>query len=97
MTKRWTRDEINSLIRNRNDAVERGIVAIFNRQTEDEKDSQSTRHRNNRGFNATDARKGTYYARWVLSGRNLTRHHLDNARRMCLKYSGQLVEVANKR
>lgn len=94
--RRYTRDQINAIIRNRNDAVDRGIVILYDLQTADEKDSRSTRHRNGRGFNAGDAKEGTRFAKWVLSGRSLSGWHLEKARAMCLKYSGQLTRRANK-
>lgn len=93
--KEWTRKEICALLVARDDAVERGIVRIYQGQTDDEKSAGSTKHKNNRGFNTTDARYGTYLARWVLDGKSLTGKYLSDARGMCLKYSRQLVEIAN--
>ena len=75
-------------------AVERGILAIYNRQTADEKVVGITRHTNGRGFNGPDSRTGTYYANWIIKGNRLTGRHLINARIMIMKYSKQLLEVA---
>ncbi|MCR4330427.1 MAG: hypothetical protein NUV49_00910 [Patescibacteria group bacterium] len=89
------KENIKALI-NRNDtALKRAVVVIFERQTLDEKQTESTRHSNNRGFNHADAKCGTYYARWILGGRQLTGLHLDKARRMMQKYCGQLAVIAN--
>lgn len=75
-------------------AVERAILAIYNRQTYDEQVSSDTKHSNGIGFSGADARLGTYYAKWILSGKNLSGNHLDNARMMSHKYVRQLCEIA---
>lgn len=90
-------DYIKWLLDMNNRAVERAMVAIYNRQDADEKSAESTLKLNGRGFSAFDARKGTYYARWVLSGRNLSGHHLEKARAMAHKYVKQLAEVATEK
>jgi hypothetical protein len=92
----WTRAEIENLLRNNNMAVEKGIVAIFERQTADEQESESTNHHNNIGFCGWAARNGTYYAKWVKSGRRLTGSHLEKARNIALHHAGQLTKIANK-
>ena len=92
-----TKHTIRILLATNDKAVARAMVVLFDRQTQDEKQAESTTHHNNRGFNHGDAKKGTYMARWVLSGRTLTGHHLDRARRMAMRYAGQLAEVANEK
>lgn len=71
------------------------MVVLYDRQTADEKSTSTTRHDNRRGFRANHASKGSYYARWVLSGRNLTGWHLKNAQEIALQYTRQLSEQAN--
>ena len=93
--KVWTEAAIIALLQSNNRAVERGILAIFARQTEDEKSTECTRHENSRGFSAADARSGSYMARWISSGKRLDGKFLDKARKMAVKYRKQLVEVAN--
>ena len=90
----WTPEEIKSLLNRSNKAVEHAILAIFDRQTSDEQDASDTRHRNGRGFASCHAYMGSYYARWIQSGKHLDGKHLDKARKMALCYSGQLAEVA---
>ena len=90
----WTTEAITELLRSNNRAVERAIVAIFNRQTNDEKSIEATRHSNSVGFSASDARRGTYYAKWILSGKHLSGPHLDKARGIAIKYRGQLADIA---
>ena len=90
----WTPEAIAALL-DRNDlAVERAVIAIFNRQTSDEQEADSTKHSNGRGFSAFHAGLGSYYARWILSDRHLSGPHLVRARKMMHHYTGQLSEIA---
>lgn len=91
----WTKERIAHLLRTSDRAVERAMVAIYDRQTQDEKQVSDTRHTNRRGFTAAHAKRGSYFARWVLGGRRLSGHHLDRARQIALHYTAQLAEVAN--
>lgn len=93
--RKWTRGQIIKLLRERNSAVEKGIVRIYQLQTRDEQRSDTTKYRNNVGFSAADAKRGSKCATWVLSGRHLSGWHLDKARDLCVKYSGQLTDIAN--
>lgn len=93
--KKWTRDEIENLLRTNDHAVERGIVAIFDRQTQDEKSESTVNHHNRRGFSSSNAKSGTYFARWVIGGRTLTGKHLEKARRITLFHAAQLTNIAN--
>ena len=88
-------NDIVRLIKTNDRAVDRAMVAIYRRQTADEKRSSTTRHDNARGFSSADAGKGSYYARWVLNGNRLTGQHLRQARKMAIKYRRQLTEIAN--
>ncbi len=98
MTKKiWTRDEIETMVRNQDAAVERAMVAIWERQTADEQETQTTNHHNGIGFSGWTARSGTYYAEWIMSGRHLTGKHLDKARRIALHHAGQLTDFANNK
>lgn len=85
---------IFELLLNNNRAVERAILAIYNRQTAEEQKDSDTKVHNGIGFSGADARLGSYYARWILSGRNLSGNHLEKARSMSLKYVRQLSEIA---
>lgn len=74
--------------------VERAIVVLFERQTQAEKASEATLVRNDRGFNAFDAKTGTYMANWILSGNKLSGRYLTRARTMTMKYAIQLTGIA---
>jgi len=96
MTKKiWTREDIVAMLNTNDRAVERGVVAIWQRQTADEQDSDTTRHSNGIGFSGWSAHSGSYYAKWVESGRRLTGKHLDKARKIALHHVGQLTRIAN--
>lgn len=89
-----TRAEIRNLLLTNDFCVERAMVVLYERQTESEQSASITMNLNGRGFNSSDASKGSYYARWVKSGRRLTGSYLERARAMSLKYTRQLLEAA---
>ena len=93
-TTKWNEAKIRKLLNESNTAVERAIVAIFDRQTADEKATSDTRHTNRRGFSACHAKRGSYYGRWVKSGKRLTGDHLTKAREIALHYVSQLLDIA---
>lgn len=93
-TTEWTDETIRELLQTSDLAVEKGVVALFHRQTSDEKQTEATRHTNAKGFSQADAKKGSYYARWVMGKRRLTGYHLDRARKIIVKYRRQLLIVA---
>lgn len=85
---------IKRLLLTNDRAVERAMVVLFERQTASEQSAHSTTESNGRGFSAFDAKSGTYYAQWVMSGRRLSGRFLTKARVMSLRYARQLLEVA---
>jgi hypothetical protein len=90
-----TKESIKDLLQRNDRAVERALLAIYNRQTGEERQSGRTVVHNGVGFSAFDARLGSYYGSWIKSGKNLTGIHLDKGRRLASKYVGQLVSIAN--
>lgn len=104
-TKEWTVEMVLALLDSNPLAVERALVALYDRQTQDEKRDSDTRHDNQRGFSAAHASTGSYFARLVMKGwqRDGHRHNthlypdkLAKARAMVKRYRRQLVEVANQ-
>lgn len=93
----WTKETIGQLLNASDKAVERAVLAIYRRQTLDEQHSNCTTHRNGVGFSGAHAELGSYYARWLLSGRHLTGKHLEKARKMMHHYLSQLLEEAQSR
>lgn len=72
--------------------VERGLVVLFNRQTEDEQSSHETKWENGMGFNGSDSRYLTYCAKWVLQGRRLNEKHFEKCSGKLRKYWKQILE-----
>jgi hypothetical protein len=95
--KTWTREEIIEMLETNPRAVERAMVAIWKRQTQDEQRDFTTRHSNNIGFCGWSAKSGSYYAQRVQNGGALTGHHLVKARKIAIHHSKQLVAIANAR
>lgn len=79
--------------------LERAILAIDARQTNDERAVRQTKYDNDRGWNAADARIGGYIAQFIRSSRNPEGQRLSGkwvsiARRIMHKYAGQLCRIA---
>jgi len=92
---KWTRESIEARLTHQDRWVERAMVALWERQTRNEKQEGVAKINNGVGFAGWSARSGSYYAEWVLSGRRLTGKHLVRARRIALYHSGQLTAIAN--
>ena len=75
-------------------ADEQAILRIYDRQTRDEKASSTTNHLNGIGFQACDARRGSYYGKLIARGNHLFPYHLNVARKMAIKYRTQLTVLA---
>lgn len=87
-------DRIVALLQRSDEAVEQAIVRIHDRQTREEKGVMATIEHNGIGFQACDARRGTYWARLILGGRHLFADRMPKARAMCVKYRVQLTVLA---
>ncbi len=77
----------------RPEAVERAMTTLYALQTADEQSSETTRHLNQRGFSACHARRGSYLARWIASGKHLTGKFIIEATNIALRHSAQLVQA----
>ena len=73
---------------------ERAILAIFDRQTTAEQETEETVIHNKMGFTAFDANKLSYYAKWIQSGRHLTGKYLEDAFHKIGKYAKQLEKIS---
>lgn len=96
MEKTWAVNEIKENILKSDIWLNKAVLAIFNLQTLSEKSSENTHIYNNVGFSAFDAKRMSYYAKWLLSGKTLSGHHKDLARKRILRYIKQLTKIANK-
>lgn len=73
--------------------MERAIVAIYKRQTAAEQSGGETSEHNGMGFNKFHARMGTYWAKHIMGGGHLYGDHVEKARKMIARYSGQLATI----
>ena len=94
--KIWTKESVLTLIEKSDEAVKKGLIAIYNKQTEDEQYTGETRHRNGVGFSGADARLGTSLAQFTAKNNYLSVKQLQFGRKILKKYVGQLVKIANK-
>jgi hypothetical protein len=103
-TQKWNKTNIRQLLEKNDRAVNRGILRIYEYQTREEQTKAQTRESNGVGFNGIDASYGTFLANYILEKRKnandynvLTGKFLDRARKMTMKYAGQLAFIANER
>jgi len=82
------------LLLNNDRAVERGILALYKKQTSFEKSNNITNHYNEIVFSKSDANLGSYLAKWILGGNHLTDKWLSVARHLTMKYRKQLLQIA---
>ena len=96
MSKVWIKEEIKELLNNNQKAVLKGIIVIYNLQTEDEKAHSETNHNNGIGFSGIDANIMSSFAEQIIKRGFLSNKQMDIAKKKILKYAGQLTKVANK-
>lgn len=78
--------------------LRKGVIAIFERQTLDEKQTGETKHHNGVGFNGTDASFLTSIAQQMIAGRrSLSQRQLDATRKAMFKYAGQLARIVREK
>jgi hypothetical protein len=85
---------IQKLLATNDRAVDRALIRIYERQTQDEKSAETTNHSNGRGFTGADAPFLTRLAKSCLRYNGLTEKQRYYVRRKIAKYWRQLVEVA---
>jgi phosphoribulokinase len=93
--KIWTTEEIKALLAESDKAVARAILAIYNRQTEDEKIVKETSASNGVGYNGVDANFMSSLAQFYQAKGFLSAGQLKYGRKAIMKYAGQLTEIAN--
>lgn len=81
--------------------IGRALVALLQRQTEDERTANATNHHNNRGFMGCDARTGSITAKYFLKHGTLMDWQIEKWMKptstgtpRIVKYAKQLNEVA---
>jgi hypothetical protein len=101
----WTVEEIKEGLKTKDKWVYRAILAIFNLQTDQEQDSEATLDHNGIGFNSFDGHLLGSYAKQIQRWNNdksvlrfptpLSKKQTSIARNKIMKYSSQLVKIAN--
>lgn len=94
MTLKEKQAWINDILDSSDRAVERALMAVYNRQTADEKAALTTTHLNGMGFNGLDAEFGCSLAEKLKKYGSLTKNQIFHARKMLKRYWRQLAEVA---
>ena len=74
----------------------RALLAIYEKQTESEKQSETTREYNGVGFTAFDGELLTSFAKQVQAGRELSPRQLSYLFKRMPKYAGQLYQIVNQ-
>jgi hypothetical protein len=105
-----TKENIQALLLRKDDvgmhACGRALCVLLRNQTLDEKRDADTKHRNDRGFTPSDARRGTSMAQFYMRNGWLTPAQMSywqdpawtEARRIRItKYWGQLLEAAEEK
>lgn len=95
--KNWDKTSIQELLARNDKAICRAVVAIFERQDQDEQEEEQTKSLNNRGFNQKDAKIMTSIAKWYLEKGWLSPKQMRVARNRMPKYWRQLLEVAEQK
>jgi hypothetical protein len=91
----WNKDTILALLNESDKAVCRAVLAIYEKQTENEQATDSTAEQNGVGFNGADAGFGSSLAKQYAERGSLSPRQIACARKMMRKYAGQLAEIAN--
>jgi hypothetical protein len=91
----YTKEFIKTQLENDDTWLCRGIVAIFNKQTQDEQAAETTSQKNGVGFNGSDAEFLSSLAKQFQKKGTLSPRQIEFARKKMLKYSGQLTSIAN--
>lgn len=92
---KWTKETIKAKLAVDDRWLLRGLVAIYNKQTEDEKAVGVTAHDNGIGFNGVDAEILTSIAQQNIARGSVSPKQLAIVRKKMMKYAGQLAKIAN--
>ena len=92
--RKWTKEEIRFKMDTNNEWLYRGLLAIYDRQTADEKNDGVTKHENSVGFSGCDSSFLSNAARFYKQAGFLTPRQLSKVRKAMLKYAEQLAKIA---
>lgn len=92
----WTKEEIKDLIMRNDKMVCLSLKQLYNYQTEEEKNTGEAKENNGMGFNGIDSCILSSFALFYTEHGYLSQKQIAIARKKLIKYSGQLVRIANK-
>ena len=94
----YTKEEIKNNLSTDSRWMERGVIVLYERQTEDEQESGHTQYLNNMGFNGSDCRYLTWVATWLLKDprNHLNEKHKAKVGKMLPKYWKQIKELIDR-
>jgi hypothetical protein len=98
--KLWTKTDIVALLNSedtklREAAQKRALLAIYHRQTQDEKRMAATVEHNKVGFNGVDAEIMTSFSLQLIQRAWLSPKQMALVSKKIQKYAGQLADIAN--
>ena len=93
----WTKERVRKELKRNPKAVTRGILALYDRQTDDERVNRATSSSNGMGFNSHDAAFLSSLAMQIYKKGFLTEEQLKKGRESMLKYSGQIARMVEDR
>lgn len=96
MTKKWTKEEIVNKLKTDDRWLVRGLLAIHERQTEEEQATETTKEQNGVGFNGVDANILSDLVNQYKRTNFLSPRQIVLIRKLMVKYAGQLVKISNK-
>jgi len=91
----WTADEIKELVQTNDKVLYGAMRKLYECQTEDEKAEGAANHKNGAGFNGVDAKIMTSFCEFLIKTGFLTYKQKVIARKKMVKYTKQLVILAN--
>lgn len=93
--KVWTAEEIKQLVQTNDTVLYKGLLKLYECQTADEQAEGDTKEHNGIGFNGVDAPILTSFSEFLNRTGFLTPKQRSLARKKLVKYTGQLVKLAN--
>lgn len=93
----YSKEQIKEFLKTNKSWIERALVVLHDRQTEDEQSSGETIEHNGRGFNGVDSRYLSYCAKWVKGKNPLNEKHMGKCGKMLPKYWKQIQELIKEK
>ncbi len=93
-TPAWTLDRITELLRGNPEAVYRAVLAVYSRQTSEEKTSGLALAANGVGFSANDSHYLTKVAKRLQAGQAIPAVEFPFVQERIMRYRRQLLVIA---